>query len=92
MQNFDLVKYILEQHINLDKNPAFIFGSRTTSSFRDSSDLDILILDESISPAVVTKLQEAFEESDLLFKVDLVLRSRISDEFFRQIKDSLVPL
>ena len=86
MNDLKSVSNILKQHIDLNKNVAYIFGSRATQSHRPDSDLDVLIMDTDIPGETVAFLQEAFEESDLPYKVDLVLRSRISDEFYQNIQ------
>ena len=92
MKDLKIVKEILERHYNLDKNETYIFGSRARGNHREDSDLDILIIDNDISAHVITRLEEEFEESNLLYKVDLVLRSRIDDSFYNKIKDQLTRL
>ena len=57
------------------------------------SDLDILIVDKvTIRPQIVPLLEEAFENSDLPYKIDIVIKSRISDEFYNRIKPDLVSI
>ena len=69
------------------------FGSRVTGTVKRYSDLDLLIdagrrlsLDES------SRLGEAFSESDLPWKVDLVDRYAIDESFRRLIDAACVPL
>lgn len=92
MQDLKIVKKILEAHFDLQQNKVFLFGSRALGTHRENSDLDLLIIDRNISPSTITKLEEAFEESELKFKVDIVLRSRIADEFFQKIEKDLKEL
>jgi predicted nucleotidyltransferase len=67
------------------------FGSRARGTARPLSDLDIL------SKLPLTKLQisvikEAFEESSLPFKVDLVLWDDMDSTFQNRITSDLRPL
>ncbi len=72
---------------------AWIFGSRATGRARRYSDLDLTIdagrrltLDET------AKLAEAFSDSDLLYKVDLVDWQNIDDRWREKIMADRVPL
>lgn len=49
----------------------YAFGSRVTGKNKAFSDLDIFFF-ENISSADIVKLEAAFEESDLPFKVDII--------------------
>ncbi|MBT4791105.1 MAG: nucleotidyltransferase domain-containing protein [Halobacteriovoraceae bacterium] len=89
MINLRTVKSILLKHYDLRENPTFIFGSRSNDSNRPDSDLDILIDDKTITPDIVSRLDEAFEESDLTYKVDIILRTRIDDSFYLKIAPDL---
>jgi predicted nucleotidyltransferase len=93
MKELSSIKSILVKHIDCDRNEVYYFGSRARKNNRENSDLDILIHDDSpIAPEIVTMLVEDFEESNLPFKVDLVFRSRITNEFFEKIKKDLVKI
>ena len=64
------------------------FGSRITGKTKAHSDLDIAVIaNNKIQRRVKTLLREAFEESDLPFRVDLIDYNAVSDEF-RAIIDS----
>lgn len=89
MSDLKIVKQILLRHYSLSENPSFVFGSRANNTNRADSDLDILVMDNNISSEIVTFLNEDFENSNIPFKVDIVLRSRVDDDFFNKIKDSL---
>ena len=71
------------------ENPTYIFGSRANNTNRPDSDLDIFIDDSSISSETVSFINEEFENSDVLYKVDIVLKSRIDHEFYSKIKSEL---
>lgn len=61
---------------------AWVFGSRIKGTFKSYSDLDLLIIGkEKMSINSMGELREAFQESDLPFRVDLVDWHRISPEF-----------
>ncbi len=69
----------------------YVFGSRSKGTQRPLSDLDI------VSKIPVTKLQfsqinEQLEESNLPYKVDLVLWSDLEDAFKENIQKDLKPL
>lgn len=66
----------------------FAFGSRVKGSHRKFSDLDICIK-APISDAQLSHLEEDLEESDLPFKVDIVLWDRCSDDFKNIILNDL---
>lgn len=91
MKEINEIKKILSKHVDLAKNEAYLFGSRAKGTHRENSDLDLLIVDNSqISPASIAMLIEDFEESNIPYKVDVVIRSRIDDNFFHKISPDLV--
>lgn len=64
------------------------FGSRLGQSYHRYSDLDIAIrADGPIPLSQLSALEEAFAESDLPFRVDIVDLHRVSPEF-RQLVES----
>jgi len=69
------------------------FGSRLTNQTKPYSDLDIVIVGKKrIERRVLTRLKEAFEESDLPFRVDLLDWHRISGSFKKIIEENYAPL
>ncbi|OYZ17620.1 MAG: hypothetical protein B7Y39_15100 [Bdellovibrio sp. 28-41-41] len=68
---------------------ASAFGSRAKNKARVLSDLDLCLL-EDYDKTTVRRLQDAFEESDLPFKVDVVVWSDLSDSFKKQIQDDFI--
>lgn len=73
-----------------EKTEAWVFGSRATSRARRFSDLDLLVrADAPLSFGMLAELEEAFSESDLPFRVDVVDAHRISDEFRAHITAEL---
>ena len=58
------------------------FGSRINGTARDHSDLDLAVIaSDKIQRRAKMLLKEAFEESDLPFRVDVVDYKAVSDEF-----------
>lgn len=74
-------------HTHIPEYEVRIFGSRLLGKARKTSDLDLAIMtDKRLDSARMADLREAFSQSDLPFKVDLVNWASIS-ESFRKIID-----
>lgn len=78
----------------LGREPAvLVFGSRASGDARPFSDLDICLRrPEPIPDAEIGGLREAFQESDLPFKVDLVDFHRVEPAFRELILKTGKPL
>lgn len=85
-----IVRQILQQHIPNYEVRAF--GSRIKGNAKPYSDLDLVVMtaDRPLTLAEHADLADAFSESDLPWKVDVVDWSLISDEFKRIIKQKYV--
>jgi predicted nucleotidyltransferase len=57
---------------------AWIFGSRALGTHKDNSDIDIAIEGSAITLSVLADLHDQLEQSSLPFKVDLVVKNRIT--------------
>lgn len=68
----------------------YVFGSRSTGKAKKFSDLDLCIKGTS-DIFVAGKIESELCESDLPFKVDVVLWNNLSDDFKNQIKPDLKP-
>ena len=80
-----LVRDILRQHVPLAE--VWAFGSRAKWLARDTSDLDLCIRDAaSLSFEQMGLLREAFEESNLPYKVDVVDWATISASFRKVVE------
>ena len=67
------------------------FGSRATWTARDFSDLDLAIVGESrLDTDLIWRLKEAFSESDLPIRVDVLDWHAISDKFREAIEPDCV--
>ncbi|MDD5687019.1 MAG: nucleotidyltransferase domain-containing protein [Elusimicrobia bacterium] len=75
-----IIKEILHKYVpNCEVR---VFGSRITDTVKNYSDLDIVIVSENkLSKKNLYSLKEAFEESDLPFRVDVLDWNNISPEF-----------
>ena len=89
-QDWAIVRDILEAHV--PQFEVWAFGSRVKWTAKEYSDLDLaLVTDKPLDWSVSTALAEAFDESDIPIKVDLVDWASTSAAF-RQIieKDKVV--
>lgn len=77
----DLVKNILAKYPN-----TVIYGSRVKASNKKFSDLDICLKDP-VSAYEYELISEAFENSDLPFKVDLNEYQKLSTDFKKIIDE-----
>lgn len=77
-----MVKKIISNFIDLNCYQLFVFGSRAEKESRKFSDFDIGILGEKPVPAKkLILIEEALEESDLPYCVDIVDFHNVSDKF-----------
>jgi predicted nucleotidyltransferase len=75
-----IVKLILNQF--LPDAEIWVFGSRITSNYKKHSDLDLLVRHaEGLDQKLMFKLMDAFEESDLPIKVDVLDWNSIDADF-----------
>ena len=88
--NWKIVRDILQKHV--PQYAVWAFGSRATWSAKKYSDLDLAVItDKTLSLSVSAELAEAFSESDLPWKVDVVDWVTTSDSFRKIIeKDKVV--
>lgn len=86
-QEFAVVRDILAHHLPGVEVRAF--GSRVNATAGKTSDLDLaLMTDRPLSLASIGRLRDAFSESDLPFRVDLIDWSAIGEEFREVIRES----
>ena len=71
----------------------WVFGSRATGRSRPFSDLDLLLIwPKSLSWAQRAALRDAFDESDLPFRVDVVEATALSPAIAQRVDSEKVPL
>jgi predicted nucleotidyltransferase len=78
--HLETIKRILAEYVGGCEVRAF--GSRVAGTAKDHSDLDVVV----VAPGKIKRrtkmlLKEAFEESDLPFRVDVIDYNAVSDEF-----------
>ena len=84
-----IVERILAEHVPECEVRAF--GSRATWNAKDYSDLDLAIIGADVLPrGTVARLKEAFEESRLPMRVDVVDWHAIADGFRKAIESDCV--
>lgn len=77
-----LAKYAPEQEVR-------VFGSRVTGKAKPHSDLDLVVMtDTPLEAPHLANLQEAFSESDLPFRVDVLDWANTTEDFRRIIAQS----
>ena len=82
-QEITAVRDILKEHV--PGYTVWVFGSRVQGGAKQYSDLDLAIMSREPLPlSKIADLKEAFDESDLVFKVDVVDWANTSHSF-RQI-------
>lgn len=78
-----IVREILAKH--LPDREVRAFGSRVSGTAKKFSDLDLVVMgDDPVPLSILSALEEAFSESDLPFKVDVVDWAA-ADENFRRV-------
>ncbi len=76
------VRKILFQFLDPEKDKAFIFGSWAIGNARPFSDIDIGIQSNRRIPSgMLSDLEEAFEESNVPYTVEVVDFSTVSEKF-----------
>ena len=84
-QQLEQVRNILQQHVPEAK--VYAFGSRVKRTAKVHSDLDLVVVGEAEIPlGRMHLLEEAFAESELPFRVDVLDWHAISAEFREQIE------
>ncbi len=77
---------------HLPNTTAWVYGSRIKWTARPESDLDLVVFAAPEQTGRVSNLREAFEESDLPFRVDLFVWDEVPEQFRKQIEAEHVVL
>jgi len=76
------IKSIIFQFLNRKTDKVFLFGSRAIGNGRKFSDIDIGIKSSRpISSKTMFEIEEAFEESQIPYTVDVVDFSKVAERF-----------
>ena len=81
---------LLERH--LPNTTAWVYGSHVKWTTRPQSDLDLVVFATPEQEHHVSELREAFEESNLPFRVDLFVWDAVPEQFRKQIEAEHVVL
>ena len=81
---------LLARH--LPNTTAWVYGSRVKWTSRPESDLDLVVFATPEQAGRVSYLREAFEESNLPFRVDLFVWDDVPEQFRKQIEGEHVVL
>ncbi|CAN1500786.1 COG1669 Predicted nucleotidyltransferases [Burkholderiaceae bacterium] len=88
-EELQIVRSILQTLV--PEREVWVFGSRATPKHKPYSDLDLVVMGEEALPLVTSAdLREAFSDSDLNFKVDLVVWSELTENFKQIIRNHYV--
>ena len=86
-----MVRAILDAHV--PGCEVWVYGSRATGAAKPYSDLDLVIVGEAPAPVrTLALLENAFEESDLPFRVDVADWASLSESFRAVVEAHAVPL
>lgn len=89
--NLEIVRRILRDHV--PGVEVRVFGSRANSTAWKFSDLDLaLMTDRPLGYERIETLRDAFTESDLPYRVDVVDWANISEDFKKTIEADCVAL
>ena len=88
---YQLVSALLRRHLP-EETEVWAYGSRTKGTARPWSDLDLVIMGDQSLRIALEQLREAFEESDLPFRVDLFLWDDLPENFRKNIEQHHIPL
>ena len=68
------------------------YGSRVKGSSRPESDLDLIAFTTPEQRGAISALKEAFEESSLPFRVDVLVWDEVPENFRKNISEQYVAL
>jgi type I restriction enzyme S subunit len=85
-----IVRRILATH--LPGREVKVFGSRATGQIKAHSDLDLVVMGEALDDVAHSALIDAFEQSDLPYRVDLVYWNSVPDALRTRITRQARPL
>lgn len=89
----NLIKNIIYGFLDKPGVKIFAFGSRVNNTSQRYSDLDLVLKYKSKIPQkTYYQIMDAFEESDLPFRVDLLDWARISPKFRNNIENECIEL
>jgi len=90
-ENWQIVREILQRYV--PDREVWAFGSRAKWTAKEFSDLDLAIIgDTPLSIALTADMKEAFQESALPFKIDIVDWASITPSFQQVIQAAKIQI
>ena len=90
-ENRQIVREILQRYV--PDREVWAFGSRAKWTAKEFSDLDLAIIgDTPLSIALTADMKEAFQESALPFKIDIVDWASITPSFRQVIQATKIQI
>jgi len=90
-ENWQIVREILQRYV--PDHEVWAFGSRAKWTAKEFSDLDLAIIgDTPLSIALTADMKEAFQESALPFKIDIVDWASITPSFRQVIQAAKIQI
>lgn len=84
VEQYQTVLALLQRY--LPETTAWVYGSRAKRTSKPHSDLDLVVFAEPGQHPQVGELREAFEESNLPFRVDLFVWDEVPKSFHKKIE------
>lgn len=91
-RDLDTARRIVREFVATGDAQLFLFGSRARGDAGPHSDIDIAVLPEHpLPPGLLARVRDAFEESTIPFRVDILDLSTVDDEFRRAVLAEAIP-
>jgi predicted nucleotidyltransferase len=91
-RELDKVRRIILERLEGRRVRVYLFGSRARGDAMRWSDVDVAVEPlEPLPDLLLGDIQEALEESDVVYKVDLVDLSRMDAEFRSEVEHEGIP-
>jgi len=76
-QNITKITNLFANNSNVEE--AILFGSRAKGNYKEGSDIDVCLKGENLSLQDIISLQIAYDDTYLLYKLDLVIYNKITE-------------
>ena len=87
-ETFLKINLILEKYLS-NEHQVIFFGSYINATPHQNSDIDIAIKGpDKLDPSLWAKMEDEFEQSDILHKIDIVDYNRVTPEFQKIINET----
>jgi predicted nucleotidyltransferase len=91
VEQYELLNKLCLTPLKLINTKVWIFGSRARGDYKKFSDIDLLFDNSKVPKAVIGKIIEDLENSNLPYKVDLVAESDLAESYRDQVhKDKIL--